>query len=181
VVTDKLTNLSEGIQKFNYSVKDHIYTTNYTVYVVRGQGLNIDELVELLSKAKSINSDNYIEETVNELEQAIQQAEEVLAKGLPSQEEVDKASEKLKQALSKLEEPVSEEEKEPLRELLKKAKTVDKTLYTPISVEVLETAIKNAEDLLAKEKVSRRELADAQEKLQNALDDLVELDPKFLS
>ena len=56
------------------------------------------------------------------------------------------------------------------------AKAIDKTLYTEDSVKALETAITNAEAVLAKENASETEVAAAKKAVQDAIDALQKKD-----
>lgn len=55
-------------------------------------------------------------------------------------------------------------------------KAIDKTLYTEDSVKALETAITNAEAVLAKENASETEVAAAKKAVQDAIDALQKKD-----
>lgn len=169
-----LVDLEEGINKFEYAVYDYLYETDYTVYVVMGEDLNIDELVAKVKEAEKVDLSYYNEQKVKAITEALNLAYQVLDKADSTQEEIDEATKNLKDALAMLKTPATEEEFDSLRKLLDEAKTYNVEDYTDETAEALKDAIALAEEVLANENSISEEVIGAIKALQDALEGLEE-------
>lgn len=118
--------------------------------------------------SKFLEDDSYTEESLEALKASISEGKALLEKEDASQEEVDKAVDKIRASVDNLvKKPVLD--KTLLQDILKKAKEELKNL-DDTQKEALEKLIKEAEDLLANEKTSQDQINKSFENIRNALD-----------
>ena len=136
-------------------------TKEYAIVVIKkGEKpeINTEELEEAIMKAKAIKNENYTDESWKALEDAIKEAEEVLADKEVTQETVNaqiKALEDAVKGLEKNPEVKPEVDKSELEKAVADAKAIKNENYTDKSWKALEDAIKEAEEVLADKEVTQ--------------------------
>ena len=135
-------------------------------------------LEEAVENAKSLNEEDFTEESWTALEEALEQAEDVLKDPTATQEEVDAAAEELNATAEALEEK-PEETTQPevdtteLEKAIAKAEKLDKKDYTAKSYKAVEAALKVAKSVLADENATQEEVDNAADALNKAIKALV--------
>lgn len=127
------------------------------------------QLKLLYDQYKNVKGDAYTEESYTALKEALRKAEEVLSK-TSTKEEVEETIAMLQKAADALE-IKKEINKEPLETKIKEAKAIAKGNYTEGSYAALQTAIKQAEEVLEKAS-TQEEIEQAIAALQKAMNDL---------
>lgn len=171
LVTDTVK-LHDGINKITYLLKDYLYTTEKTVYVVKGD-VNLDNLLAALEEAENKDTTGYTDDSVKALQEAIKAAHDVLDNPASTQEQVDQAEQALRDALAGLE--VFVPSRDALAEKLEEAKALKLDKYTDESREALESAIAAAEKIMAApiEELTQDQINDATKALTDAMAALV--------
>jgi len=107
------------------------------------------QIVEI--KDENLDKSDYTEESWNNLQSALEHAEEVVNSADVTQEDVDEALEALIEAYDELEESSEETIRETLQEKMEniEEEDLDESLYTEDSWAALQTALKISEELLA--------------------------------
>ena len=121
---------------------------------------------------KSLKEEYYTVASWNKLQEAIAVAEGVLSNEMATQEEIDSAFVALIEAKDNLEYAV---DKTALSLVIDVAKELDLTDLTPSSVEALQAAISNAEEVLANENATQEEVNKVSQELVDAINNLVEI------
>lgn len=160
--------LEDGINKFVYSVKDYIYTTNYTVYVVKGD-LKIEDLLATMKKAEGIDLSKFTSASAKAVKEALTAARKALNKEGVSQEEIDKTNENLKKAIDNLVNKATAEEIKSLKDKLEEVKAMDKSPYTEESLKALNEAVENAEKVLKNKDATSKDVEKALKDLEAAV------------
>ena len=130
---------------------------------------NSESLKALVDVAAGMNPDLYTEATWAAVEEALEQAEAVLANENALQKEIDAARDALQAAIDALEKiPV---DKSKLQQLVEKAKEYEDAIdkYTPSTGELFTAVLADARDVLADEDVLQQEVDAAYSALQNAI------------
>lgn len=130
----------------------------------------MDALKVAVTGAKSYLPDYYSLESYAALQAAVKEAEAVLNSEGASWKEVSDMIGKLVQAVAGLEDIRAD--KGNLSELYESVKNMDLTIYTVESVDEFEAALTQAEEILGKENVSKKEVAEAEARLIKALSGL---------
>jgi hypothetical protein len=145
---------------------------NYFVVI---DSTNSDILIDLLEAAKALEETDYTADswTNSGIEKAIEDAEAILAKENPTDDEIKQATDNLKDAINALEKRPDNTE---LGDLLESIKDLDPDVYTPGSWEDsnIEQIIKDAEEILKNPNATEDEIEKIIEDLNEALDKLVE-------
>ncbi len=123
-----------------------------------------------IEDASARNPEDYTPETWAAVEEALTDAEAVLADENATQEQVDAATKALEDALAALEEKADKTE---LKKAIDKAKKVNKKDYTDKSYKAMEAALKVAEAVYADENATQKEVDDATAALNAAIKALV--------
>ncbi|EHB5067254.1 hypothetical protein JX175_002989 [Enterococcus faecalis] len=110
--------------------------------VLRG---NFSDLEQLVAQVKLIQRENYTTESAQRLDQAYEQATALLQEGEATQERIDEALNQLNQAIMHL---VERGEKAALQAIVDQAKGIDRALYTAESLQVLDEAVGQAQQVL---------------------------------
>ena len=168
-ISETLSGLQDGINKFTYELADYLYTNTHDIYVVKGD-LNIDELLQAIEDGESITG-TYYQPSLDALAQAIEEGKALL-EGNPTQEEVDAAAAKIREAIAALTAPASEELKNNLQELIDQTEALDSNLYTDESNAKLAEAIAKAKEVLANPEATDLDVYNATIDLQEALDSM---------
>lgn len=166
-ITDTVK-LKDGINKFDYKVKDYLYTTDYTVYVVKGE-LKIEDLLATIKKAEGLDLSKFTSDSAKALKEALNAAREALDKEGVTQEEIDKANENLKNAIDKLENKATAEELKALKDKVEEVKAMDKSPYTEESQKALDEAVKKAEEVLKNKDAKSEDVDKALKDLEDAV------------
>ncbi|WP_066191768.1 discoidin domain-containing protein [Gracilibacillus timonensis] len=124
-----------------------------------------------IEEAQAIDLEDYTEESVNNLTEALATAEAVLADESATQEVVDKAFTELETAINGLEAAV---DKTALEVKVEEAQAIDLEGYTEESVEALTEAITIAETVLADEQATQETIDQAFAELETAINGLKE-------
>ncbi|EOI6534617.1 hypothetical protein ACMUWJ_002950, partial [Enterococcus faecalis] len=110
--------------------------------VLRG---NFSDLEQLVAQVKLIQRENYTTESAQRLDQAYEQATALIQEGEATQERIDEALNQLNQAIMHL---VERGEKAALQAIIEQAKGIDRALYTAESLQVLDEAVGQAQQVL---------------------------------
>ena len=110
--------------------------------VLRG---NFSDLEQLVAQVKLIQRENYTTESAQRLDQAYEQATALIQEGEATQERIDEALNQLNQAIMHL---VERGEKAALQAIVDQAKGIDRALYTAESLQVLDEAVGQAQQIL---------------------------------
>ncbi|EIR4022368.1 FIVAR domain-containing protein [Enterococcus faecalis] len=110
--------------------------------VLRG---NFSDLEQLVAQVKLIKRENYTTESAQRLDQAYEQATALIQEGEATQERIDEALNQLNQAIMHL---VERGEKAALQAIVEQAKGIDRALYTAESLQVLDEAVGQAQQVL---------------------------------
>lgn len=110
--------------------------------VLRG---NFSDLEQLVAQVKLIQRENYTTESAQRLDQAYEQATALIQEGEATQERIDEALNQLNQAIMHL---VERGEKVALQAIVEQAKGIDRALYTAESLQVLDEAVGQAQQVL---------------------------------
>lgn len=110
--------------------------------VLRG---NFSDLDQLVAQVKLIQRENYTTESAQRLDQAYEQATALIQEGEATQERIDEALNQLNQAIMHL---VERGEKAALQAIVEQAKGIDRALYTAESLQVLDEAVGQAQQVL---------------------------------
>ena len=130
-------------------------------------------LIELLDKAKALNSEDYVANQVwQDFQQDIIEASNIITTEEATQEEVDYRYEKLKAGYDN----VIPTNKNILSNLVNEGKKYNKKDYTKDSFKKLLDALKVAEDVVSNDTATRLNVEEAFNSLQDAIDNLVEAD-----
>ncbi|WP_040196180.1 beta-glucosidase [Candidatus Soleaferrea massiliensis] len=116
---------------------------------IHGLGLQSGDktlLLDAITAAGTYNLDNYVENGKQEFKDALSAAQELYEEDFATQTEIDDATDRLMNAILELRLKAN---KSNLDALLKQAKSKDLSLYTAASVQMLRTAIADAEDVMA--------------------------------
>ena len=137
-------------------------------------GLKVDktELQNLVNSAKSINTSIYTNESVSNLNSAIDFANTTLNNDAATYSEVENAKTKLNKAIADLVIDQVVVEKSALQALVNSAKAKDTSIYTKESVDKLNSAINSADYTLADPTATYDEVIKKITNLNNALSDL---------
>ena len=158
---------------------------NHTIYVEFTKQADKSLLEQKLGEAKGLlgQTDKYTEESLQNLQNAVTEAEKVLADETATKEAVDGAVVALDEAMTGLQEkpeepgkpdPEPPADKSRLEEKVQEAEKFlsRKDVYTQETLNNLEAEINKAKELLAKDDASKEELAKAEEAVQKAMDGL---------
>ncbi|MDJ9037012.1 coiled-coil domain-containing protein [Enterococcus faecalis] len=110
--------------------------------VLRG---NFSDLEQLVAQVKLIQRENYTTESAQRLDQAYEQATALIQEGEATQERIDEALNQLNQAIMHL---VERGEKAALQAIIEQAKGIDRALYTAESLQVLDEAVGQAQQVV---------------------------------
>lgn len=165
--------------------EDGIYVVNYRLETEDpgpGEDLSTEALEDALKRAEDVSTENVIPSAAEKFEKAKEEAQAVLdavKAGDPSvtQEQIDESCKALNDAMNNL--PLKADKTE-LEALVKEAEEVDADKYTDESMAALNTALKEAVEILANEELSEADqkiVDEAAEKLDAAIKGLVEKDP----
>nr|WP_172689751.1 FIVAR domain-containing protein [Enterococcus faecalis]ARO46275.1 hypothetical protein [Enterococcus faecalis] len=110
--------------------------------VLRG---NFSDLEQLVAQVKLIQRENYTTESAQRLDQAYEQATALIQEGEATQERIDEALNQLNQAIMHL---VERGEKAALQAIIEQAKGIDRALYTAESLQVLDEAVGQTQQVL---------------------------------
>lgn len=129
-------------------------------------------LASLIEAANGINAelDRYVETGKAEFTAALEAAQAVYQDGDAMQAEVNEAADNLLKAMLNLR---YKADKSILEEVLAEANSIDATAYTEESYAVLQTAIAEANEVMANENASQEEVNTAVANVQAAMDGLV--------
>ena len=128
------------------------------------------DLEESIKEAKEEKPEEYTESSYKKLQEAIDQAKEILEKENASEDEIAEAIKSLEEAREAL---VKKADKTELENALTVAKGKEEENYTPESFENLKEEIDKAEEILEKENASEEEVSKAVKDLEQAVEALV--------
>lgn len=166
----KVNTYTANIVEFN--TPDYNGKTIATITVNVVNPTDINHLEVALEMVKSLKEEYYTVASWNKLQEAIAVAEGVLSNEMATQEEIDSAFVALIEAKDNLEYAV---DKTALSLVIDVAKELDLTDLTPSSVEALQAAISNAEEVLANENATQEEVNKVSQELVDAINNLVEI------
>ena len=160
--------------KYTFNVDGNISLTARFTKVGESE-VNKEELKNLYNENKDRLEEKYTPESWSIFKEALDNAKVVLENEEATQEEVNKAINKLNDAISKLvnKPEISEVDKSKLEEVINKAEAIDISKYTQESVDVLNEKLKEAKDVLNNKKASQEEVNEAINKLNDAIAKLV--------
>ena len=131
-------------------------------------------LADAIEEFEHIPPLNYTIESIRVHEAALAQAKAVYEKEDAAQEEIDAAAKALADAFKGLTQP----DWSALEPAAAAAREVDRSLYTPESLEALDSALKTADALISQGSVLQSEIDAAAKALKDAMDALVRLPDK---
>ncbi|MGM9898076.1 MAG: hypothetical protein ACI32W_09000 [Enterococcus faecalis] len=134
--------------------------------VLRG---NFSDLEQLVAQVKLIKRENYTTESAQRLDQAYEQATALIQEGEATQERIDEALNQLNQAIMHL---VERGEKAALQVIIDQAKGIDRALYTAESLQVLDEAVGQAQQVLQFVDATQAQVDESVQLIQTALDQL---------
>lgn len=134
--------------------------------VLRG---NFSDLEQLVAQVKLIKRENYTTESAQRLDQAYEQAIALIQEGEATQERIDEALNQLNQAIMHL---VERGEKAALQVIIDQAKGIDRALYTAESLQVLDEAVGQAQQVLQFVDATQAQVDESVQLIQTALDQL---------
>lgn len=134
--------------------------------VLRG---NFSDLEQLVAQVKLIQRENYTTESAQRLDQAYEQATALIQEGEATQERIDEALNQLNQAIMHL---VERGEKAALQAIIEQAKGIDRALYTAESLQVLDEAVGQAQQVLQFVDATQAQVDESVQLIQTALDQL---------
>lgn len=134
--------------------------------VLRG---NFSDLEQLVAQVKLIQRENYTTESAQRLDQAYEQATALIQEGEATQERIDEALNQLNQAIMHL---VECGEKAALQAIIEQAKGIDRALYTAESLQVLDEAVGQAQQVLQFVDATQAQVDESVQLVQAALDQL---------
>lgn len=134
--------------------------------VLRG---NFSDLEQLVAQVKLIQRENYTTESAQRLDQAYEQATALIQEGEATQERIDEALNQLNQAIMHL---VERGEKAALQAIIEQAKGIDRALYTAESLQVLDEAVGQAQQVLQFVDATQAQVDESVQLVQAALDQL---------
>ncbi|MCD4877587.1 hypothetical protein P7G20_12980 [Enterococcus faecalis] len=134
--------------------------------VLRG---NFSDLEQLVAQVKLIKRENYTTESAQRLDQAYEQAIALIQEGEATQERIDEALNQLNQAIMHL---VERGEKAALQVIIDQAKGIDRALYTAESLQVLDEAVGQAQQILQFVDATQAQVDESVQLIQTALDQL---------
>jgi len=132
-----------------------------------------DELEAAIKKARELNKEDYTAESWKRLEEALKEAEKVMANAKATQKTVDNAKDKLNRAIRELK-AKKEVKKDELENLIRKAKELNEEDYTKESWSTLKEALAKAEKVMSKADATQEMVDKAAEKLNKAISELKE-------
>ena len=137
---------------------------------------DIDGLTALINNVEELNSQDYLDETWNNLTIAISDAKNILANETSSAEDVENAKSAIIDAKIKLRlKDISSVDKSELQALYGEYEALDEADYTAESWVLFNNAMNNAKDILDKADVTQEEINNAITALQDAKDGLIEV------
>ncbi|HGS8723780.1 TPA: hypothetical protein ACMUBK_002587 [Enterococcus faecalis] len=131
--------------------------------VLRG---NFSDLEQLVAQVKLIQRENYTTESAQRLDQAYEQATVLIQEGEATQERIDEALNQLNQAIMHL---VERGEKAALQAIIAQAKDIDRALYTAESLQVLDEAVGQAQQVLQFVDATQAQVDESVQLVQTAL------------
>ena len=143
---------------------------------VENANITTSKLEAAIESAKGMNADDYTEESYAALSEALANAEKVLNNSSATQEEIDEARSALESAMQGL---IKKEEKpstdtSSLQEALNNASIyVDTTKYASDAVTALQTAINNANSILANPESTQEQINQAIQNINTAIQNCV--------
>ncbi len=154
------TDVTDAIQSLLEKISD----------LVLSEPFETDALELEIAMAQGIldQKDKYIASSLEGLEQALQEAKQVLANP-KSQEEIETAIDNLRK--ERMEVRVAAD-KTNLNKAITRAHNINLKLYTPSSVQALRNALDNAKDVLGNEEATQAETDEAADFLNRAIDAL---------
>ena len=175
--------VAEGAEKdLTYTVVSNGCFTDTEAVEVAGAEVTVsfdapvdtEILEDAIAAAEAVDASQYTQESYAVLVKALNDAMAVLTNGDATQEEVNAAAKAIYDAIAALQTKAADTSK--LEEALKKAKAVDKSLYTADSYAALQKAMAEAEAVLAKEDATQAEIDGALKALKDAMDGLKKID-----
>lgn len=142
-------------------------------FVINADEVNKSDLQDLVNKINGLDKSVYTDESLQELNKALEDAQKVLDDLLASQEDVDSALEQLNAALSNL---VEKEvvNKEALQSKVDELDGLNRTLYTEESLSKLDEALIQAKEVLDNPEATQVEVDLALQNLLSAEEALEE-------
>ncbi|MBE9855097.1 hypothetical protein G8B32_10750 [Enterococcus faecalis] len=134
--------------------------------VVRG---NFSDLEQLVAQVKSIQRENYTTASAQRLDQAYEQATALIQEGEATQERIDEVLNQLNQAIMHL---VERGEKAALQAIIDQAKSVDRACYTAESLQALDEAVGQAQQVIQFEDATQAQVDEAVQLVQTAISQL---------
>src|SRR5699024_5150006 len=132
------------------------------------------ELEGLIVSASNMNTDGNTEESIQNLLNAIEKANQILNNNDVTQKEVDQAIKELTQAVKNLEEiSVPTVSKEALVKLINQVEDEDLTVYTEETVAELQTALGRAKVVVANQDAKQKEVDQVFQSLKQAKTNLI--------
>ena len=138
--------------------------------------LNTVELEKAILEAEGLSQENYSADSWNVLEEALADAKDVLADPTASQDDVDAALEALNSAMDALKPVSTKTDRAKLYKAILKAQGLRESKYTAESWAELEEALAHAKKVNASRKATQKQIDDATNALNDAIDNL-ELKP----
>lgn len=152
---------------------------NSTATINIKEGVNKGDLLTAIENAKNIienEKDKYTEASINNLKEAVDLAEKVMANESATQEQVNIAKEAIETAIGNLEEKGQEPEvtadKAQLQGLVDKVKDIDSSKYIPSTWKGFEEKFEAAKTILVNENVNQEDVDRAYNELLKAYLDL---------
>ncbi|AYE35153.1 discoidin domain-containing protein [Clostridium septicum] len=154
-------------------------TKNSTATINIKEGVNKGDLLTAIENAKNIienEKDKYTEASINNLKEAVDLAEKVMANESATQEQVNIAKEAIETEIGNLEEKGQEPEvtvdKAQLQGLVDKVKDIDSSKYIPSTWKGFEEKLEAAKTILVNENVNQEDVDRAYNELLKAYLDL---------
>lgn len=152
-----------------------VYEEAYNAVVEAHSQLTVldrTHLIAIIEKAEAIDLDQYLDQGKETFIKALENAKNVLSRISLTQKEVDEAIKVLDDAINALERIPETVSKDELKDLVDLVKRLDEDNYTKETWTVLESQLKNAQNVLDNENVTQEEVDEAFKLLQEACNGL---------
>ena len=149
-----------------YADTQAVEAVDASVTVVCETAVDTTELEKAVETAKGLDGTDYTGESFAAVEEALTEAEAVLADPDATQEEVDAAADKLNDSIAALEPAVDKSE---LEKTVKTAESLKEKAYTEATFAKVKTALKEAKAVLADGDATQEEVDKANEALKKAI------------
>src|SRR5690625_3588799 len=169
----------QALVAYDLFLKDEGRLYDFTEFDIEQPPSKVDKevLKQEITKAENIDTTNKTEESISDLNNAIDKAKSVLNNENASEEDVEQAINELNKAIDNLSDiPGKEVDKSKLIEKVEETSALQLDNKTPESVQNLESALGIANWIIATNDVSQADIDNALQELEKAIENLQEID-----